>query len=483
MPVTVGRQPLEADPMKVELQARSADRRSRQRRASLVQDLPPTTSHRNDLRPELKMRNIALDEIKLPARQVRKVGPDDIAEVAQSIERFGQSAPIIVGRDNKLIDGAVVVAAAKELGLRTLACVHVNHLTPEEESALRIVLGRMGHKRETDIEALHDELARLEKHGLQIRGLGYTDQELDQIMLRPLTDAKPQVDVDEAAELQSICQAGDRWLLGDHVLLCGDAKEQGDWQLLMDGEAAQLVLTDPPYGVAVNKVVSTKHRDFVEGGGDMTHSEFEAMIVASFDQAHCALVPGGMLFSYMNWVHVDDLIRIGKQLGYEHINLVTWVKNQGGMGSFYRSQSEFVIVLKKTGKHKNNVQLGKHGRDRTNVWHYAGAGTSGTAARSVLKDHPTPKPVDMLVDAILDVTDREDIVVDPFGGSGSTLMACEETGRKARLIEKDPLYCDTIIRRWMTLTGKMPLLSGTEYSYADVADQRAIVEETPHARG
>lgn len=151
-----------------------------------------------------------------------------------------------------------------------------------------------------------------------------------------------------------------------------------------------------------------------------------------------------------------DLVHIGKALGFEHINTITWVKHQGGMGSMWRSQTEFVVVLKTPGKHLNNVQMGKNGRDRTNVWFYPGAGTVGTDARAMLKHHPTPKPVPMLIDAIFDVTERDDIVVDPFGGSGSTLIACEQSDRRARLIEMDPAYCDLILKRWADLTGQEP---------------------------
>ncbi len=459
MPVTISGDSLNPDSLKPQFQARSHERRSRLRRATLTSAIAPALP--NDLLPELTIEQIAITDIRLPRRQLRKVGPDDIAEVAASLRRFRVSMPILLGKDNRLIDGVVVVEAAKSLGLTCLPAVRAEHLTEAQERALRIALNRIGQRRDWSVDLLRDELLELEALGEQVKLLGFSDIELDQVLLASVTDLNEAEEETEADESQpAVCQPGDLWQLGDHLLLCGDAKSESDWERLLGGEKARLGMTDPPYAVAVSKVVSTRHRDFVEGGGDMTQAAFEELIRASFSNAMSSLVDGGILYSFMDWKHVADLIVIGKDLGFEHMNVVTWIKSQAGMGSMLRSQTEFVVALKKPGKHVNNVALGKHGRDRSNAWFYPGAGTRGSDAQQMLKDHPTPKPVPMLIDALLDVTGPGDLVVDPFGGSGSTLIACEQARRRARLIELDPHYCDLILTRWSKLTGEDPVLVG-----------------------
>lgn len=468
-PKARGRKPLETDQLKPELLNRSRSRRRKTNALWETAALAPIA--RNDLRPHLEKIEIAIEDLKYPKSQVRKLEASDIAQVANSIKAFGQVKPILMGHDNEVIDGVVIVEAARQLGLKTVAAVQIGHLTKPEERALRIALNRIGQDRPWDMDILKFEFEELLGLDQTINHLGFSASEIDQIMLSPppAIPGEPEIYLDE----NPVTQLGDLWQLGAHKLLCGDAKEEESYDRLLGDDPVQMALTDPPYAVAVDKVVSSHSRDFVEGGGDMTQQEFEQMIAACFTHISRALIEGGMLYCFMDWKHSADLIAIGKALGYIHMNLVTWVKAQGGMGSLYRSQSEFVVVLKKPGQHKNNIQLGKNGRDRTNVWHYAGAGTLGTDAREMLENHPTPKPVTMLVDALLDVTDRGDIVLDPFGGSGSTLIACDETQRIARVIELDPLYCDLIIRRWQEATQQRAILDGNNETFDVVAERRA----------
>lgn len=470
-----GRKPLVADPLKPELLTRS---RSRRRVTQAVWEsaaIAPIA--RNDLQPNLKIIKIPIEDLKYPKRQVRKLEASDIAQVANSIKAFGICVPIIIGQNNTVIDGVAIVEATRQLGLKTVFAVQLEHLSEAEERGARLAINRIGQDRPTDVDETKLEFEELMGLGQRIDILGYSETAIDQILLAPPKTLPPEPSVEEDEDAKPVTRLGDLWQLGDHRLLCGDAKDGEGYNRLLEGAPVQMALTDPPYAVAVDKVVSSHSRDFVEGGGDMTAQEFEQMITACFTHVARALVEGGMLYCFMDWKHAADLIAIGKTLGYQHMNLVTWVKAQGGMGSFYRSQSEFVVVLKKPGQHKNNIQLGKNGRDRTNVWHYAGAGTLGTDAREMLENHPTPKPVTMLVDALLDVTDRGDIVLDPFGGSGSTLIACEETKRTARVIELDPLYCDLIIRRWEEATSQRAILDGDNETFDVVAERRTGSDE------
>lgn len=435
MPVRIQKPAVRNEALKPALTEKTRRRRSALKAETQLLSRAPVP--RNDMLPKLAIEERGIASLKMPERQVRKLGPDDIAKVANSIRLVGACVPIIIGKNDSVINGVAVVEAAKSLGMATLPCVRLQHLTKSEERWLRIALNQIGTEREYDIGQLKIELQELELEDQPIRLLGFSDPQLDMIMAEDAMMHKPVADDDD--QVAVVSRPGDVWVLGDHLLLCGDAKDPACYQLLMGNQRAQLALTDPPYAVAVGKVVSTKHRDFVEGGGDMSDAEFEAMIQVSFRNIKDALVDGGMLLSFMDFKHTADLVVIGKTLGMALLNIITWVKPSGGMGSLWRVQNEFVVALKKHGQHKNNIMLGKHGRDRSSVWEYAGAGTIGSQARQMLKDHPTPKPVAMLADAILDVTDREDIVLDPFGGSGSTLIACEQTGRHARLIEKDPL--------------------------------------------
>lgn len=476
MPVRIKSTAFESETLKPELIRKTRRRRSLLQQESVHAARGPAP--RNDIRPTLKMVEREIASLKMPKRQARKLAPHQVTQVRNSIAQWGFCVPVLIGKDDRVINGVAVVEAARSLGMSSVPCVYLEHLSEGEERALRLALNQIGSDREYDLPMLKLELRELVLEQQPIRLLGFSDAQLDIV----LSDDAPKIAVaaggnEKDLPTDPVTRPGDLWRLGRHLVICGDAKLNEPYARLMSGARAQLALTDPPYAVAVNKVVSTKHRDFVEGGGDMDQAQFEAMIDAAFRAIHAVLVDGGMLMSFMDYKHVTDLVVIGEELGFSLMNLITWVKPQGGMGSLWRSRSEFVVALKKPGKHKNNVSLGKNGRDRTNVWEYPGAGTLGSDARKMLKEHPTPKPVPMLVDAIYDVTDPDDIVLDPFGGSGSTLMACEETGRIARLIELDPRYCDLIVRRWQDATGQHAILQGTDDRFAAVAEHRAPAED------
>ncbi len=476
MPVTIHYKTLTPpNTLKPELASKTRRRRETHAEESRQEELAPMP--RNDLRPKLHQTERRIDELRPPKRQVRKLRPGDVEKVANSIRHFGFCVPVIIGKNDQVIDGIAVVEAARSIGLETVPCVEIEHLSKAEERALRLALNKIGDDRVYDIGELKIEFEelRIEEQPLQL--LGFSEAELDIVLCEETRPEENLTAVADGLSEEPVTRPGDLWLLGDHRLLCGNAKDGESYSTLMGSDEAQLALTDPPYAVAISKVVSTKHRDFIEGGGGMGQAAFEDMITSAFQNMQNSLVDGGLLMSFMDFKHVSDLVVISKLLGLDLVNIVTWVKSQGGMGSLWRSQSEFVVALKKPGKHKNNVELGKNGRDRTNVWEYAGAGTIGSDARKMLKDHPTPKPVPLLSDAIYDVTDAGDIVLDPFGGSGSTLIACEETGRKARVIELDPIYCDLILRRWESLTGQSAILSESDQRFDQVATQRQGLAE------
>jgi DNA modification methylase len=275
--------------------------------------------------------------------------------------------------------------------------------------------------------------------------------------------------------------------MGRHRLLCGDTRSAADMERLMDGEHADLVFTDPPYNVAIDGNVcglgSVRHREFAFASGEMSRDQFTRFLTDTLGNIAKVMRDGAIAFVCMDWRHMGELLAAGETVFTELKNLVVWNKTNGGMGAFYRSKHELVFVFKQgTAGHTNSFGLGETGRYRTNVWDYAGISSIGAARSEELAMHPTVKPVALICDAIRDCSRRGEIVLDGFGGSGSTLIAAEKTGRSARLFEYDPLYCDTIIRRWETYTGKRAELSDSGATFEDVADGRhgnTIDDEAP----
>jgi DNA modification methylase len=284
----------------------------------------------------------------------------------------------------------------------------------------------------------------------------------------------------------TVARTGDLWILGPHRIFCGNALEANSYDVVLDGDCARMVFADPPFNVPVNGHVRSgnagQHREFAMASGEMTDGEFRAFLKAFVAHAMTALPDGGIAMVCMDWRHVEELIAAGKGCGLELINLCVWNKTNGGMGSLYRSKHELVCVFRKPGApHINNVELGRHGRNRTNVWDYAGVNSFGKGRAADLVDHPTVKPIALVADAIMDVTHRGDVVLDCFGGSGSTLLAAEKTGRKARLIELDPAYVDVAIRRWQEMTGKDAIHAASGQAFEERAKAELAETESEEA--
>ena len=242
----------------------------------------------------------------------------------------------------------------------------------------------------------------------------------------------------------------------------------------MSKDEARLILTDEPYNVPVaGHVTSGVCREFVMASGEMSDAEFRAFNAAWMEASLRHLCDGGLFGTFIDWRGYPAVIAAAQQLGLAPFNLIVWAKTNAGMGSFYRSQHELLPLFKKgKGFHINNVELGKNGRWRSNLWTYPGASSMGSEARQGLQHHPTVKPVAMLEDALLDMTERADIVLDPFLGSGSTLISAEKTGRRCRGLEFDPLYVDVIVRRYEAVTGRPAVLESTGETFAELAVRR-----------
>ena len=281
-----------------------------------------------------------------------------------------------------------------------------------------------------------------------------------------------------------VSQLGDLWQLGRHRLLCGSALDAASYVALMGGKPARLVITDPPYNVCIEGHVSglgkIHHHEFVMASGEMSPAEFTRFLADAMARMAQHATDGALLYLFMDWRHMTEMLNAAAEVGLVQKNLCVWKKDNAGMGSLYRSQHELVFVFKHgTAAHRNNVELGRHGRNRTNIWCYPGVNSfrRSSGEGDLLALHPTVKPVQLIADAMLDASARGDIVLEPFGGSGSTLIAAERVGRRCYAMELDAGYCDTIVQRWQRFTGATASHVGTGQSFADCAAQRATSRE------
>lgn len=401
--------------------------------------------------------------LKPYARNARTHSKRQIEQIARSIERFGFTNPVLVGDDLTIMAGHGRVEAAKLLGMDEVPIIRLSHLSEAEMRAYILADNRLAELAGWDNEILAIELQGLIDLNFDVEIVGFETAQID-LILDEVRDANPdsREDPDDAAPpppAMPSTQIGDVYALGRHRLICGDALKAETYQALMEGAQADLIFTDPPYNVPIDGFVGGKgkesRREFAMASGEMTEAEFTTFLTTSLGHAATFSCDGSIAFVCMDWRHMGELIEAGKAVFDELKNLCVWTKTNGGMGSLYRSQHELVFVFKRgTAAHRNNVELGRFGRNRTNVWPYAGVNSFGAAREAELAMHPTVKPIALVEDAIKDVTRRGAVVLDPFGGSGSTLIAAERCGRSARLIELDPAYCDVIVKRYETHVGK-----------------------------
>lgn len=398
----------------------------------------------------ITLRTVA--ELKPANRNTRTHGKKQLRKIADSIERFGFVTPILVDRDSRIIAGHGRWAAAKLAGLAEVPTLTVEHLSEAELRAYAIADNQIALGAGWDKELLSLELDEL-KLALPELDLTVTGFELEQIQLLSeisLTKRRPASGKAlPAVPTSPICQIGDLWILGPHKLLCGNSLQKESYVGLLGNERADMTVADFPYNVPIAGHVSStgKHSEFAMASGEMSAEEFRRFMseacrwLAHFSRS------GSLHYLFMDWRSIAELISVGESHFDSLLNVIIWKKHVGGMGSLYRSQHE-MIALFKSGKrpHKNNIELGANGRNRSNVWEYPGVSGFGTERR-LAELHPTVKNVEMIADAIRDVTDPDDLVVDPFGGSGTTLIAAHRCGRRARLIELDRAYCDVTLQR------------------------------------
>ncbi|MCA8881289.1 MAG: ParB N-terminal domain-containing protein [Rhodobacteraceae bacterium] len=411
-----------------------------------------------ELRPVHDLRPYARNARTHSARQIR--------QIADSIRRFGFVNPVLLSDDDEIVAGHGRVEAARLIGLETVPVLRLAHLGAADRRAYLLADNKLAENAGWDRAILEIELQALIDLDVDVEITGFSLAEIDLTLDAsgppPAAGAPPPAPVPGPA----VTRPGDLWLLGPHRLVCGDARDAAVVTQLVGVEPIDLIFTDPPYNVPINGHVSglgrVTHREFACASGEMSEAAFADFLATTLGHAARVAKDGAIAFVCMDWRHMGELLAAGRAVFGELKNLCVWNKTNAGMGSFYRSKHELIFVYKiGTAAHTNSFSLGETGRYRTNVWDYAGANAVGATRDADLAMHPTVKPVALIGDALRDCSRRGNTVLDPFGGSGSTLIAAERSGRKAQLVEIDPLYCDTILRRFESETGMEAHLAAT----------------------
>lgn len=415
-------------------------------------------------------------------RNARTHSERQLDALAASLRQFGMIAPIIVDADNRIVAGHGRLEAATRLGLASVPVLRAAHLSEDQLRLYAIADNRIAEQADWDRDLLAVEFRELEVALPEI-SLSITGFELPEIeVMTSAIDRTSWSDLDQVAEdgagSTPACRPGDLWLFDDrHRLLCGDSTDAAVVSTLLDGDRVAVVATDPPYNLPASAYSGNgrrKHDSFGMAAGELSREGFTDFLSRSVSGVLPHMVPGALAYIFMDWKHVREVSAAADANGLELLNICVWDKGKGGMGSFYRSAHELVFVFRNgDAGHNNRIELGKHGRDRTNLWRYEGLNRFGKGRDRAFAMHATVKPVQMICDLLLDCTEKCEIVFDGFGGSGTTLIAAEKMERRARLIELDPAYCDTIIERYRSAFGAEAVHSELGMPFSEVAALRS----------
>lgn len=452
-----------------------------------ISSAKPASDLQNFLHDNLRLGDITyrpIAELRSYRRKLKAHTEDTILALLASLQAFGMVMPLPIDRDGVLIDGEALLEAARRFGMTSVPTVMLDHLSPHQVQLLRLALKKLAMRSDWNRAELKLELAELlvVDDEITLDVTGFSMVEVDGI-ISDASEVEPPEALPEAVLAdQPVAQLGDLWQLGRHRVLCGSSLEEASFVALMGNERARIVLTDHPYNVKIKGHVSGHgqkvHREFLQASGELSQDEFQTFLIDSIRlmSAHC--LDGGLLYMFMDWQHGGEMYRAVDANRLKLVNLAIWIKSQGSNGAFLRPQHELCFIAKAgTAPYLNCVQMGRHGRNRTNCWQFPGMNSFGKDRAELLAMHPTVKNLDMICEAIRDSTHRNDIVLDGFLGSGTTLIAAERTGRTCRGIELDPLYVDCIIRRWEKMTGQQARLGEDGPTFADVAADRAAALE------
>lgn len=409
----------------------------------------------------LSVQYVAVEVLKPDARNARTHSKTQIKQIVASIREFGFTNPILIDPDRVIIAGHGRLRAARELGLNEVPAITLAGLSEAQKRALRLADNKIALGAGWDLDILRVELADLSALDLDI-DLSLTGFSVGEIDVLLATGSDSDDEALPAVPSEPRVRSGQIWQLGEHFVGCGDCRDRAFLQeVIGPDKRVDAAFLDPPYNVKIGGHANSKgrHREFEMASGEMSDNDFRAFLNESLGACASVSRGGAVHFICMDWRHIDDLSQVAAEIYGARLNICVWNKSNAGMGSLYRSKHEFVFVYRVGSEpHLNNVELGKHGRNRTNVWDYASVNTLAGSRREDLALHPTVKPTAMVADAIQDVTRRGDLVLDVFLGSGTTLLAAERTGRRFRGIEIDPAYVDVALERWQAMTNQEPVL-------------------------
>jgi DNA modification methylase len=415
-----------------------------------------------------------------------------VRQIANSIRAFGHLVPILVDENGVVLAGHGRLEAAKLIGVESVPTIVAAGLTEAQKRAFMIADNKLSQNGGWDRERLAVEIEELSillpSIDLDISVTGFETGEID-VFLTDIGEEKPEPeDRLPPTAGPAVTRRGELWRLRTHRVLCADAREESNYDRLMKGQLAAMVFADPPYNVRVADVQGrgrVRHNEFAFASGEMSDPAYVLFLSTCLGSAARVSRDGAVHFICMDWRHIDILMSAGRKIYADMLNLVVWVKTNPGQGSFLRSQHELIAVYRVgDASHQNNVELGRHGRNRSNVWAYPGISSFGVGRDDALASHPTPKPVALVADAMRDCTSKGDAILDPFLGSGTTVMAAEKIGRRCFGIEYEPTFVDVAIRRWQAYSKADAILEGDGRTFDEIAAERlAIVEPAPIPRG
>jgi DNA modification methylase len=428
----------------------------------------------------------AVSSLKPYPKNPRQHPEAQIAALMKTIRRVW-TVPILIDEAGTILAGHLRLEVAKRLGMTEVPTITILGLSDSEKRAVVIADNRLPEQAVWDFDVLREHFTELINLDFDVELSGFSTGEIDLIL-----DSNPGRESSDAADDirgfvldgPTISKVGDLWQLGRHHLFCGSALERHAYECLMRGDLAQMGLTDPPYNVPIARHAmgrgKIRHREFKQAAGEMSPAEFIQFLERFIRQAITFSRNGSIHYIFMDWRHLPELLTAARPLYSEWKNLLVWNKDNAGQGSLYRGKHELIAVLKNgTAPHINNIALGANGRYRTNVLDYPSVNSLHPARRGDLELHPTVKPVALIADLVRDCSKRNGIILDPFGGSGTTILAAERTDRIGRLIELDPLYVDVAIRRWEKVTGIPARHAESGLSFEQVGAERGVTG-APH---
>ena len=425
-----------------------------------------------------RVETLPIAALRPNPKNPRKHSSRQLKRLAALIREVGFINPVIVDETMMILAGHGRVAAAHQLGLTAIPVIVFEHLTPAQKRAYLIADNRIADQAGWDRELLAVELGELIEllpaQGLDVTLTEFEVAEID-LLIADMATSPPAP--------QDVLPTMPSKVAGNHRLLCGDAREAGNFAKLMNGSRAAAVFCDPPYNLRVSGIGSRgkiQHPEFAFASGEMQPAQYREFLSQALGNGVGVSTDGAVHFVCMDWRRIADLIEVGRGLYGAMLNLVVWNKTNSGQGSFYRSQHELIGVFRVgDNSHRNNIQLGSFGRNRSNVWDYAGQNTFGGSRMRDLSAHPTTKPTNLVADAILDCTARGDVVLDQFAGSGTILLAAEKTGRGAYAMEYEAGYVDVAVRRWESVTKLEATLASDGRTFEEIAASRLPPSKPP----